>query len=86
MDQQLEHFPNLVTMFLTRAREKGDSPFLWDKIDGQWQSTSWSEAARQVAALADGLKRLGMKPGDRVMLVGFGVGYSWGATMLRWSM
>ena len=69
MDRQLEHFPNLVTMFLTRAREKGDSPFLWDKIDGQWQSTSWSQAARQVAALADGLKRLGMKPGDRVMLV-----------------
>ncbi len=27
-----------------------------------------------------------LKPGDRVMLVGFGVGYSWGATMLRWSM
>jgi 3-oxoacyl-[acyl-carrier-protein] synthase-3 len=27
-----------------------------------------------------------LKPGDRVMLVGFGVGYSWGATMLRWAM
>jgi len=69
LDQQLEHFPNLVTMFLTRAREKRDSPFLWAKRDGAWQSISWSEAARQVAALSDGLKRLGMKPGDRVMLV-----------------
>jgi len=25
-----------------------------------------------------------IKDGDRVMLVGFGVGYSWGATLLRW--
>lgn len=25
-----------------------------------------------------------LKPGARVMLVGFGVGYSWGATMLTW--
>jgi long-chain acyl-CoA synthetase len=69
MEKRLEHFPNLVTMFLTRAREKGDAPFLWDKIDGHWRPISWSEAARRVAALAAGLKRLGMQPGDRVMLV-----------------
>ena len=25
-----------------------------------------------------------IKPGALVMLVGFGVGYSWGATLLRW--
>jgi 3-oxoacyl-[acyl-carrier-protein] synthase-3 len=25
-----------------------------------------------------------IKPGDRLMLVGFGVGYSWGATLVRW--
>jgi long-chain acyl-CoA synthetase len=68
-DQQLEHFPNLVTMFLTRAREKRDRPFLWKKIEGNWQSISYVEAARQVAALADSLKRMGLKPGDRVMLV-----------------
>jgi long-chain acyl-CoA synthetase len=66
---QLDHFPNLVTMFLQRAREKGDRPFLWSKASGEWQSISWSEAARRVAALAAGLKRLGLNPGDRVMLV-----------------
>ena len=66
---RLEHFPNLVTMFLTRARERGDKPFLWAKRDGAWQSISWNEAARQVAALAKGLKQVGLKPGDRVMLV-----------------
>jgi long-chain acyl-CoA synthetase len=66
---ELEHFPNLVTMFLTRARERGDRPFLSSKRDGDWQAISYSEAARQVSAFADSLKRLGLNPGDRVMLV-----------------
>jgi long-chain acyl-CoA synthetase len=67
--RKLEHFPNLVTMFFTRAREKGDAPFLWAKRDGAWQATSWAEAARQVASLATALKAQGLQPGDRVMLV-----------------
>lgn len=67
--RELEHFPNLVTMFFTRATEKGDAPFLWAKQNGAWQSISWAEAARQVAALAKSLKDIGLEPGDRVMLV-----------------
>ena len=68
MARQLEHFPNLVTMFRTRAAEKGDAPFLWAKRGGAWQPTSWREAARQVAVLAESLRRIGLEPGDRVML------------------
>lgn len=64
-----EHFPNLVTMFFRRAKDKGDAPFLWAKQGGQWQTMSWAEAARQVAALAQSLKDIGLEPGDRVMLV-----------------
>jgi long-chain acyl-CoA synthetase len=56
-------------MFLTRVRERGDKPFLWSKRDGSWRSISYTEAARQVAALAESLKRIGLKSGDRVMLV-----------------
>ena len=67
--RKLERFSNLVEMFFTRAAEKGETPFLWHKAEGQWVSTSWSEAARQVASLAAGLKALGLQPGDRVMLV-----------------
>jgi long-chain acyl-CoA synthetase len=62
-------FPNLVTMFFTRAAERGDAPFLWRKIEGRWVPTSWAEAARQVAALAEALRREGLRPGDTVMLV-----------------
>ena len=69
MTRTLEHFPDLVTMFFARARENGDAPFLWTKHEGTWTSTSWAEAARQVASLATGLKAIGLKPGDRVMLV-----------------
>jgi long-chain acyl-CoA synthetase len=69
MARQLEHFDNLVSLFFTRAEEKGDAPFLWAKRSGSWASISWREAARQVAALALGLKRLGLHPGDRVCLV-----------------
>ncbi|MDT9599490.1 AMP-dependent synthetase/ligase [Sphingosinicella rhizophila] len=64
-----EHFPNLVTMFFTRAAEKGDAPFLWAKRDGKWRSTSWREAAEQVAALAAALRTIGLDRGDMVMLV-----------------
>jgi len=69
MARQLERFDNLVSMFLTRADERGDEPFLWAKRSGEWRPISWAETARQVAALAASLKRIGLQPGDRVCLV-----------------
>ena len=67
--RELEHFPNLVTMFFTRAAEKGDAPFLWAKDEGQWRPIAWREAASTVARLAAALQGLGLHKGDRVMLV-----------------
>ncbi|MEP6786288.1 MAG: long-chain fatty acid--CoA ligase [Sphingomonadales bacterium] len=67
--RSFEHFPNLVAMFFTRARENGDKPFLWSKREGLWQALSWAETARQVASLATALKTLGLGTGDRVALV-----------------
>ena len=64
-----ETFPNLVTMFFTRARENGDAPFLWHKSGGVWLSRSWAQTAREVASMAAALKKIGLKRGDRVMLV-----------------
>ncbi len=69
MALQLEHFPNLVSMFFARAKTNGDKPFLWAKSGGSWQPIRWSEAARQVSALAVSLRQLGLAKGDRVMLV-----------------
>jgi long-chain acyl-CoA synthetase len=65
----LENFPNLVAMFFARAQAKGSASFLWHKTGGAWVPISWSDVARRVAALTEALKALGLKPGDRVMLV-----------------
>ncbi|MES2443285.1 MAG: AMP-dependent synthetase/ligase [Pseudomonadota bacterium] len=67
--RKLERFENLVQMFFARAKAKGDKPFLWRKEGGAWVPISWADTARQVAGLANALKALGLKPGDRVMLV-----------------
>lgn len=61
--------PNLVALFLARADEKGDAPFLRAKRNGQWQSISWKDAAQKVCMLAEGLVKLGLRRGDPVMLV-----------------
>jgi long-chain acyl-CoA synthetase len=67
--RSFEHFPNLVTMFFTRASELGDAPFLWHREGKDWVSRSWKRTALEVSALAAALKRLGIERGDRVMLV-----------------
>ena len=64
-----DDFPNLVTMFFNRARQRGDTPFLWAKSGGKWHSISWTETARQVAGFAKSLIEMGLEKGDRVMLV-----------------
>ena len=60
---------SLVALFLARADALGETPFLRAKRDGKWIATSWAEAARQVCLLAEGLRRIGIAAGDRVMLV-----------------
>lgn len=60
---------NLVELLLARADARGEAPFLWAKRDGAWHPISWAEAVRQISALAESLRRIGLKDGDRVMLV-----------------
>lgn len=64
-----DSFPNLVSMFLARARFRGDAPFLWSKKESGWESLSWTQTAQQVAAFAKSLRQMGLQKGDRVMLV-----------------
>ena len=69
MVRSFEDFPNLVSMFFSRARQHGDAPFLWRKHGDGWRPTSWAETARQVARLSEALAGLGLNRGDRVALV-----------------
>jgi long-chain acyl-CoA synthetase len=65
----LDSAKNLVELFLKRADEGGDKPFLGAKRGGQWQTISWREASERVCLLAENLRKLGLVEGDRVMLV-----------------
>lgn len=60
---------SITAMFLQQAERLGDQPFLWAKRDGAWTGQSWTEVKADVLALAAGLTALGLKPGDRVMIV-----------------
>lgn len=64
-----KRWQSLTEMFFSQAEREADTPFLFEKIDGTWQSWSWRETALKVARLAAGLKRLGIEKGDRVALV-----------------
>ncbi|WP_299310073.1 AMP-dependent synthetase/ligase [uncultured Croceicoccus sp.] len=67
---EIENATNLVAMFLSRADRMGDAPFLVARKDGDWRPISWAEAARRVCLMAEGLRRIGLEKGDRVLLVG----------------
>jgi long-chain acyl-CoA synthetase len=67
--QDIDGAQNLVALFLKRADEKGDAPFLGHKADGKWVTQSWRSAAEQVCLLAESLRTFGLDDGDRVALV-----------------
>ena len=62
-------WPSLTAMFYDQAERLADQPLLWSKRDGVYRSQSWAEIAAQVRALTAGLRRLGIEPGERVVLV-----------------
>ena len=64
-----DRWQTLPGMFFEQAAAGGQRPFLWHKQAGAWQSLSWAEVADRVARLTAGLSRLGVRAGDRVMLV-----------------
>lgn len=61
--------PNLVKLFFDHAESLGEHPFLWAKVDGVYRPQTWREVAVQITELARGLHALGLKQGDRVVLV-----------------
>ena len=69
VNPHLDHFPSLVAMFFDRAGRGDEDPFLWRKADRVWHPLSWRQVASQVSALAHNLRELGLKEGDRVVLV-----------------
>lgn len=65
----IQKWPNLVEMFYDQAERYNKQPLLWHKEGDAWQSLSWRETAQKVARLAKVMQNLGVKAGDRVVIV-----------------
>src|SRR5215470_756787 len=62
-----ETFPQLL---LARARTSPHRPAYREKEYGIWQSYDWARVADEVARLAAGLHELGLRRGDKLIVVG----------------
>jgi long-chain acyl-CoA synthetase len=60
---------NLLAMFLKHATAESDNPFLWRKEDGVYRPWSWRRVADEAERLSRAFRQLGLKAGDRVVLV-----------------
>ncbi|MEO1017419.1 MAG: AMP-dependent synthetase/ligase [Pseudomonadota bacterium] len=60
---------NLLRLFDRAAEKGGERPFLWYKKNKDFVSLSWAEVAKASAALANYLTSIGLRSGDRVVLV-----------------
>ena len=67
--RQLEHFRKSRRHVLRAGEGERRRALPLGQAEGEWRPTSWREAADKVARLAAALKRIGLEPGDRVMLV-----------------
>ena len=57
-----------------------------DKVFTNYESVGNTVSATIPIALKDAVSQGRLHKGDTVMIVGFGVGLSWGATLIEWSM
>ncbi len=63
---------SLVQFFEENVDKFKDNPYMWEKRNGEYRSTSYSEMREQVYQFAAGLLKLGIKKGDRITLLAEG--------------
>ncbi|UTW55540.1 long-chain fatty acid--CoA ligase [Kordiimonas sp. SCSIO 12610] len=65
----IKQWESLTAMFFEQVKTYADQKFLFNKQDKQWQDQTWQQIAEKVCKLATALNQLGVKKGDRVVLV-----------------
>jgi long-chain acyl-CoA synthetase len=60
---------SLVSMFLEQAASRPDRPFLWRRGNTGWAARTWADCRLEVSEVSRGLRALGLRRGDRVLLV-----------------
>jgi long-chain acyl-CoA synthetase len=63
---------SLVQFFEENVEKYASNPYMWEKRDGVFKSTSYAEMKEQVYQFAAGLMTLGIKKGDRLTLLAEG--------------
>jgi long-chain acyl-CoA synthetase len=63
----LDTFPKLLA---ENARRRPGQPAAREKDLGIWQTWTWGQVAEEVRALACGLAALGLRPGDKIAIIG----------------
>ncbi|HEX6356975.1 AMP-dependent synthetase/ligase [Actinophytocola sp.] len=58
----------LCARLLEHVRERGGEVAIREKYRGVWRSWTWAEYAQRIASVAEGLRALGVGPGDRVAI------------------
>lgn len=81
VDQFVFHQAN--RFMLERLRDKLEIPP--EKFAIELEDTGNTVSASIPIALDRCVQRGVVRPGDRVLIVGFGVGYSWAAALIRWA-
>ena len=62
-------FKSLNKLFFDRAEQYNEKPFLWTKKNIEWIPLTWNETSLKVKEFAGGLRSLGVKPGDKIVIV-----------------
>jgi len=63
---------SIIQLFEDSTSKYGKNPFLWEKLDTEYQSTSYNQTKELVYEFAAGLISLGIKKGDRLALLAEG--------------
>lgn len=63
---------SLVQFFEENVDKNSDRPYMWEKRNGTYSSTSYGEMREQVYQFAAGLMQLGIRKGDRITLLAEG--------------
>ncbi|MCL2673498.1 MAG: AMP-binding protein, partial [Alphaproteobacteria bacterium] len=68
--EQMNSYTSIPQMFFKLAESMKDAPLLWYWSGDNFQPLTWAQVENQVLELASGLKNLGVKKGDRVIITG----------------
>ena len=60
---------SVLSIFVDQVKKHANKPYLWRKVNNEYQAISWLEVQEKVSKIALSLSGLGILAGDRVVIV-----------------